>query len=55
MVKRISFEIDYSYFPFTNIRIGGEKVDSFDDGSEEKTFYGLNEIIHKIKTLASRR
>ena len=58
MVKRISYRIDYSYFPFTNIRIGREKVDYFDDKSEKKIFYGLNkiihEIIHEIKRLAGR-
>ena len=54
MVKKISFKIDYSYFPFTNIKIGREKVDYFDDESEKRKFYGLNKIIHKIKTLASR-
>ena len=54
MVEKISFKTDYSYLPFTNIRIGGEKVDCFDDGSEKRKFYGLNKIIHKIKTLASR-
>ena len=48
MVKRISSEIEYSYFPLINKRIGGKKVDYFEDGSEKEEFYGLNRIVHEI-------
>ena len=44
-------EVEPLYIPLINIKIGGKKTIHFKDGSEETIFIGLNDIVHKIKTL----